>query len=48
MMMNDKNPDVREEVAKRIGIEHLPMMMNDKNPDVREAAKESLKKLKKW
>jgi HEAT repeat protein len=34
-MMNDENYYVRREVAKRIGIEHLPKMMNDEESGVR-------------
>ena len=35
-LMNDKNWDVRWQVAKKINIEHLPKMMNDENLRVRE------------
>ena len=34
-MMNDEDPFVCVEVARRIGVEHLPMMMNDEDSDVR-------------
>ena len=34
-LMNDKDLRVREEVVKRIAVEHLPKMMNDKGHWVR-------------
>jgi hypothetical protein len=34
-LMNDKDYEVRYEVAKRIGDEHLPMMMNDESYSIR-------------
>ena len=34
-LMNDKDYEVRREVAERIAIEHLPKMMNDENLAVR-------------
>ena len=35
-LINDKNSNVRYEVAERINIEHLPMMMNDEDNWVRQ------------